>query len=1125
MTKTNLNIRRYPSMIGLPLAKIPRSATLPTDQHTYPKLRQYLRQIQHPDADDPYFKASYLDPLMHNPTQCLPLKDGIQRAGHQPNLDPRLCTHTSLLPPQQTPEGKWTGDNIPARFMIENDQYPRFFVSLVADWSRPQGGVIHSIQECLRTEDLVHVYLDLDSDSTPITPTDVDTIVTTFLGVINQYFQTSHILKHPEIVIVRNQGNSQHKVHVHIPELTLRKGDLKYAVEKVKGILPLLSEFIDTNYSGCRMVLTKKKADRCSMYYNPESPPWGGANPEEQLLLLLKTKVRAWTGEVPLEPRPEYKSLFTKDEDEQIESPDVVTTELQHRMASYIPADGQFEARWEDWGYNLKRRAPGPCPVCPGCIHESDNAKIKLDKGSIVYWCWRASRPVVMEKFRGPTDREKEIHQRIRMRKLQRLLKFDPPYYIKTETYNAPYLRPFDLDRAVQVAWSPMDTGKTYQVCQFIKDALLAGKIKSLAFLSTRCKFAQAIEGTLQRAEIPHVVNYLNNKVQDEPFIIISTESLHQTTRAYDLVIIDESTSCLTQMNSGLHKENLNLNRLCFRDLVRDAKYVIGMDADIDDRIMTFIHQIRPNDAIYLQHNTIKKRVGWKIKHWALEADWYQQIRLALQSGKNIAIANGSSELGVKYLMHFLINECGIPEEQIRFYHGKGDDYPEELRDVNSSWTQFRVLMYTSTINVGVDFIKEHYDVMFVYLTNQSVHAREMKQMMGRVRKLRDRLVHVLSGGKPSYAPTSCKEIRQDLVNSIAICNDEVKNRKLSHIKRTYLSEFNTTRVRVEEKYVYYLENTIWTWLTIQNIRERNLSLVYQNAMFRLLMEEQGFEYEQCLGSLTLGLPVVSAMVKSHNSWKAERRAEHDDEKEALYDEILKMNLSKEQLNEVEKRKIGGCASEIDKEILKVGGVMANTKPECLPNVTGKQVRDVKPQWTRNAQILRDWKDEDAVRNDMKKQATGRHAGWDLEKKTCLQDLSRLLGVDLLTNRTTEIPDTVIKDQLPKWIELQPKIKAAFGIRFKHGVPSTFKAIRDMIDAALHNSLGLRLKVFNKTQIRTNGKREWKFIYKLDASLEVDTALSDARCISPPKQTPSPVEVSPTAMNTELLTLLTNPNT
>jgi hypothetical protein len=398
---------------------------------------------------------------------------------------------------------------------------------------------------------------------------------------------------------------------------------------------------------------------------------------------------------------------------------------------------------------------------------------------------------------------------------------------------------------------------------------------------------------------------------------------------------------------------------------------------------------------------------------------------------------------------------------------------------------------------------------MFVYLINQSVHATEMKQMMGRVRKVKDQLVHVLSGGKPSYAPTTCKEIRQELVTSIAICNEEVKKRKLSHIKRTYLPEFNTTRVRVEEKYVYYLENTIWTWLTIQNIQERNLSLVYQNAMFRLLMEDQGFEYEQCLGSLALSRPVVSAIVKNHKSWKAERRTEHDDEKEIVYDQILKMKLSKEQLDEIEKRKIAGCASQIDKEILKVGGVLANTNPEYIDNVTGKQIRDVKPQWIRNAQILRNWNDEDAVRSDMKKQATGRDTGWDLGKKTCLQNISKLLGVDILTDRTTVISDTVIKDQLPKWIELQPNIKSSFGLRFKLGTPNSFKAVKEMIDTALHTSLGIRLKVVGKTKVQIAGKREWKYIYRLDASLEVDTSLAQSRCISPLKHTPSPIDVPP----------------
>ena len=308
----------------------------------YPKLLEYLQKIGHPDAHDIDFQERYLNQLAINPHQCLPLRDAIHRSANQQNLDPQHCTHTNLTPLQQTSEGKWVGDSIPSRFIIENDQYPRFLVSLVADWSRPQGGILHSIQECVRSEDLIHVYLDLDSNSTPITNHDVNTIVETTLGVINQYFDTRHILTRPEVIILRNQGSSQYKVHVHIPELTLAKKHLKYVVEKAKGILPLLAEFIDTNYSGCRMVLTKKKDNKNSVYYDPQYPPWGGADPEEQLLLLLKTKVRAWKGEQPLMLKPHYTHMLQEIHTARIENSNI-TTEIQHRMSRYID-HSQFNA-------------------------------------------------------------------------------------------------------------------------------------------------------------------------------------------------------------------------------------------------------------------------------------------------------------------------------------------------------------------------------------------------------------------------------------------------------------------------------------------------------------------------------------------------------------------------------------------------------------------------------------------------------------------------------------------------------------------------------------------------------------------------------------------------------------
>ena len=281
-SKTNVNKN------GLRKITLPGCMSSNIPKVEYSKLIAYLQKIRHPDAHDIDFQQRYLTQLATNPHQCLPLRDAIHRSGNQQNLDPEYCTHTNLTPLQQTAEGKWIGDSIPSRFIIENDQYPRFLVSLVADWSRPQGGIIHSIQECVRSEDLIHVYLDLDSNSTPITTQDVNTIVETTLGVINQYFDTRHILTRPEVIILRNQGASQYKVHVHIPELTMIKKHLKYVVEKVKGILPLLAEFIDTNYSGCRMVLTKKKDNKNSIYYDPQYPPWGGARPRRAIAAITQ---------------------------------------------------------------------------------------------------------------------------------------------------------------------------------------------------------------------------------------------------------------------------------------------------------------------------------------------------------------------------------------------------------------------------------------------------------------------------------------------------------------------------------------------------------------------------------------------------------------------------------------------------------------------------------------------------------------------------------------------------------------------------------------------------------------------------------------------------------------------
>ena len=452
-----------------------------------------------------------------------------------------------------------------------------------------------------------------------------------------------------------------------------------------------------------------------------------------------------------------------------------------------------------------------------------------------------------------------------------------------------------------------------------------------------------------------------------------------------------------------------------------------------------------------------------------------------------------------------LLKECGVPEEEIRFYHKNGDDYAEELLDVNAHWTKFRVLIYTSTVNVGIDFVMDHYDEMFLYITNQSNHGREIKQMMGRIRKLKNRVVHVLSSSKASYVPITAKEIRRDIVTGITLNNKEIETRKLYKAK-SMIDQFNIKHHRVQNKYHYYLENSIWTWLTIENIKERNLSEVYHWNMFALMMLNQGFTISDHDGSLRYGQTVCAALGKAHGAWKKALSEEHQTDEIAKYDQYLDVKVTKDELKLMEIRIREGQATADDKGIFYVNHYRNYVKPEYRDQLTGVQIKEVSLDKIRTKQTLTDWTDEHAAANDMKRQRVGQIGNWDLSKRVAIESINTLLEVkSIVEDRTTVIPCARIREKLNAWIAMYPKLKSAFNLKMRP--PKDFRGIKSMIDSVLKSSLGLSLKVFNKEHPRNaQGKNEWKYFYKIDAPIEIQTIFDNTVPRSPPNITPSPTD-------------------
>lgn len=80
---------------------------------------------------------------------------------------------------------------------------------------------------------------------------------------------------------------------------------------------------------------------------------------------------------------------------------------------------------------------------------------------------------------------------------------------------------------------------------------------------------------------------------------------------------------------------------------------------------------------------------------------------------------------------------------------------------------------------------------------------------------------------------------------------------------------------------------------------------------------------------------------------------------------------------------------------------------------------DSRPRWFSEIKLLLTWRDDQQIRTQVtKKRASDCRSDFnesDPEHKACMDAISKLLGVDVLTDRTSEILDIVIKDQLPLW--------------------------------------------------------------------------------------------------------------
>ncbi|KAF9198324.1 hypothetical protein BGZ49_000880, partial [Haplosporangium sp. Z 27] len=285
-------------------------------------------------------------------------------------------------------------------------------------------------------------------------------------------------------------------------------------------------------------------------------------------------------------------------------------------------------------------------------------------------------------------------------------------YFHPDEIYASPYIKYHKSSMSLLIR-SEAGTGKTTFLEQFIQRN---PKLTYLA-ISPRQTLAFSLE---ERLGFKSYLDFPSTYIRGQK-IVIQAESLHRLDLAYytmDLVLIlDEASSIFDQMTSvttmrGFHKVNNDI----LRDFIKVSKKVIALDADLTDRDVQVVKELR--DDVHVIHNTFKPQQGDLVSLYENEAALKLKVISLVKSGKKVWICSTQkaedaeslhAELKDMGFIGMCITASSLELEKRTF-----------AQDINKFAPTLDYFIHTPTITVGLDCNVPHFDYVAGFFMSQS---------------------------------------------------------------------------------------------------------------------------------------------------------------------------------------------------------------------------------------------------------------------------------------------------------------------------------------------------------------------------------------------------------------------
>lgn len=351
----------------------------------------------------------------------------------------------------------------------------------------------------------------------------------------------------------------------------------------------------------------------------------------------------------------------------------------------------------------------------------------------------------------------------------------DPAQYL-THFHLAPPLEPLKLVETVNQPPSLLircDTGGGKTV--YLEALVKANKESKFVAITPRRTHADMLEKRFHRFE-----NYqdgLQGVIACER-LVIQTESLHRIDMKYyrddTILILDETSSLIKQMCSDKTHGNMhNLNLQIFERLIRRAKRVICLDADLGNEEIEIMKSLR-SDFLVID-NTFRQQKDDKVVLFDDMWKLIKEVLVLLKARKRLYISSTMSAKWTEAL------DAMLTEEGFRGECMTKNTEEEKKRDIgkniNDTMTDLNYFIHTPTISVGVDYnVKDHVDyVVGIFSTHSEVDVETCMQMMRRVRHVKSKTYLVHANGTTVNLPTTAQEVREWICNQLIIVTGKVQ--------------------------------------------------------------------------------------------------------------------------------------------------------------------------------------------------------------------------------------------------------------------------------------------------------------------------------------------------------------